>query len=204
MKKTRLLLCSVTAVAAVLSAGIASATVVTFDNLVGTNGTPIQSYSESGYSFFDVGAGNGCVARNFGNPVPSMTFGSTCNGEFSFLLTAANWNSGVGDSFRFISFDLAGSNTDLQYRLVGNLGTNNVWIQTGTLVAGTSFSTIAGLNPLAPVNAVQISVTRLGAFPNAGYIDNLNITASPVPEPATALLACVGFAGVLARKWRYA
>ena len=184
---------SAAALALALGTAAASATVITFGALPGANGSNFTSYTESGYTVAKT-AGSGCVGTLFGNGVPSVFGGPTCdNGSTgSFSLT--------GGTFAFNGIDLAANGGALTYTFVGKLGAATLWTQTGTLAGPTAtFVGITGSNASTFVNSVTMSFSTVGTSWN---MDNINVAA--VPEPSTLAMAGLGLAALVAWKRRQA
>lgn len=163
----------------------ASAAVVSFDNLVGTGA--FTSYSEDGFTVTKA-SGSGCIANIFGNPVPSVFGGPNCDQG-----TVGVFEVTGGASFVFEGIDLAANNGALSYIFEGLVNGVVAWTQSSSLAGPTAvFSTIAATAG-TPVDELRMTFRTAGTTFN---FDNIQLTATQVPEPSAAALALLGLAAL--------
>jgi hypothetical protein len=90
----------------------ASATTITFSGFTGANGTPVETYTESGFTITRqdcLFCGQFFQDQQFGNPAPSL-LATPAPGITALDVTA---NDGV--PFNFLSVDLAANNGNVNY-----------------------------------------------------------------------------------------
>jgi hypothetical protein len=188
MNLQRHMLHGAVALTAAFVTGLASAATMTFGTLPGANGANYTTYSEAGLTFAKT-AGSGCVGTFFGNPVPSIFGGPTCDSGStgSFKLT--------GGTFSLTSVDLAANNGLLTYSFVGKLGAATQWTQSSSLAGpNATFVTIPGAFAAA-VDSVEFNFTTQGTSWN---IDNIVVSSATaaIPVPPSLALMLAGLAGI--------
>jgi hypothetical protein len=177
---------------AVLCSAVASATTITFSGLSGANGTPVASYSESGFTFTTT-TGQFFEGQVFGNPAPSLGVGSIFGGPALNQLTITD-----SGSFNFDQFDLATNNGATGYSLAGFLGGVQQYSFSAVEPEHTAiFNTI--LNPDAAIAVDEVLIT-LNVSGTSANIDNVVLNVAAVSEPASLALLCSALAGM--RIWR--
>jgi hypothetical protein len=172
-----------------ISSNPAAATIVTFDNLPGSNGSTYTSYTESGVTVSKL-SGSGCVAKSFGNPQPDVFLGDVCDSTNSGSYKI----SGAG-LLSLNSIDFSANNGSLNYHLQGFLNNIAIW-DTNSSLAGPSstFVTISGFAATA-VDFIQMDLTANGSSAN---FDNINVSQAniSVPEPTSFALLGLALAGL--------
>jgi len=174
-----------------LAAKPAAATTIDFNTLAGSNGTPLTSYREGGYTVAAT-SGDVSVATNYGNPAPNLFF------DFDYDPTGSGAVSVSGqDPFNFISADLSsGSSLASQfstYTIAGFLNSQPVFTQSGTIFGSptNAFVTVAATQ--AGVSIDQLYITESGGGSSlSANLDNIVVQAAAVPEPSS--LAVLGIA----------
>lgn len=169
----------------------AAATTITFGGLVGANGAPFTTYTESGFTVAPNVGSLWCEAHVFGNPVPSIFAGteSLCGSPTN---TNAVTTTEGGADFAFSSVDIAANNGDTLFSIVGSLLGSNVFLFSGTVPGHPpgpfSFTTVG--SPSGNIDQLIITLTTQGTSSN---LDNIVlIPGAPLPEPGT--IALVGLA----------
>ncbi|MBT9459267.1 MAG: VPLPA-CTERM sorting domain-containing protein [Burkholderiaceae bacterium] len=184
------------ALAIAATAGSASATVISFDNLAGLQGSTFTSYVESGFTVESL-LGKWLVAKNYGAPVPDIFSGKGWG-------TASASIEVTGGMFTFGSVDLSANLGNASYTFEGSLGGVSQFTQSGVRSCGGCnglFATIGSSFSSVVIDSLKISITGLGSSYN---VDNINVTAQVVPEPATYGLMLAGLlaVGTIARRRR--
>lgn len=171
---------------------IASAEVLGFDNIGGSNGEVYDQHSEQGF-FIDAVRGDWFKAYNFGNPVPAIftgPFGSPFISTFEVSVSG-------GGLFRFVSVDLSSNvNPGTIYDIVGKRGGATIFSSTGTINSFNFLETIAS-SSTGLIDLLSVTVT-----PVAGVGSNNadNIVVESVPEPASLVGLAVASTLLLRRK----
>ncbi|WP_422344363.1 PEPxxWA-CTERM sorting domain-containing protein [Parasphingorhabdus sp.] len=171
------------AVAAMALTAPAQAAVISFDDLGGSNGDVFTGpYIEDG---FTVSAVRGDVFEGhiFGNPEPSLVFGSVFGGGPVGSVQV------LGGIFNFNSFDLTTQNGTGEYQVDGFLNGSSVFSLAGSLSPG-GFQTISGL--AGNIDQLNFILTANGTSVN---LDNIDVSAA-VPEPATWAFMILGFGAI--------
>lgn len=181
-----------------IAAGSASATVITFDNLAGAQGSSFSSYVESGFTVESL-LGKWLVAKNFGAPVPDIFSGKNWG-------TASATVEVTGGQFTFNSVDLSSSLGNASYTIEGLKGGVSQFSFNGVRSCGGCsglFATVNNSFSSMVIDSLKISITGAGSSYN---LDNINVTAQVIPEPATYGLMLAGLLGVatIARRRRQA
>ncbi|MGE0257890.1 MAG: PEP-CTERM sorting domain-containing protein [Alphaproteobacteria bacterium] len=178
---------------ALLCSAVAAATTITFSGLSGTNGTPVASYSESGYTLVTLIGGQFFEGLIFGNPAPSLIAGPVFGGPQDNTLNIFD-----GGSFNFVSFDLAANNGDTAYGITGVLAGNQQYSFNATEPGHTGvFTTI--FNPFSGIAVDQVFL-NLFVLGSSANIDNIVANAAAaVPEPTSILLLGGALAGMAMR-----
>jgi len=184
------------ALAIAAAAGSASATVVSFDNLAGAQGSTFTSYVESGFTVESL-LGKWLVAKNFGAPVPDIFSGKNWG-------TASASIEVTGGVFTFGSVDISANNGDARYTIEGSKGGVSQFSFDGVRSCGGcfgAFATVSNSFSSVLIDSLTISITGAGTSYN---LDNINVTAQVVPEPATYGLMLAGLlaVGMIARRSR--
>lgn len=177
------------ALAVYAAAGTASATVISFDNLAGAQGSAFSSYVESGFTV-DSLLGKWLVAKNFGAPVPDIFSGKNWG-------TASAAIEVTGGMFTFASVDLSSNLGDASYTIEGLKGGVSQFSFNGVRSCGGCgglFATVSNSFSAMVIDSLKISITGAGSSYN---VDNINVTALPVPEPTTYGLMLAGLLGVV-------
>ena len=184
------------AVTAALMSTSASAAIITFAGLPGSNGSAFTGpYVEAGYSVSAM-AGQVFEGHQFGNPSPSLVvgtvFGSISTGTIQVVKSG-------GGTFSFGGFDLIGQNGNAGYTVTGTLGASSVFSFSGS--QGGTFTTLAGA-----AGTIDKLIFALNASGSSLNLDNINVSAAvaAVPESATWAMMVLGFglvgAGMRARR----
>lgn len=179
---------SAVALAIAAAAGSASATVISFDNLAGAQGSTFTSYIESGFTVESL-LGKWLVAKNYGAPVPDIFSGKGWG-------TASASIEVTGGMFTFGSVDMSANNGDARYTIEGWLGGVSQYSFDGVRSCGGcfgQFATVGNSFSAVVIDSLRISITGLGSSYN---VDNINVTAQVVPEPATYGLMLAGLLAV--------
>lgn len=172
---------SIAAVAMIVS-GTAAPAAITFDTQVST----VTTYEENGFTLTTL-SGAGSTATGFGNPSPSLYFGSNLGSpSFSFSIVASS------GSFTFSGFDIAANNGSVDYTITGFLDGNAIYSLSATqaTIFPFGFVTVASNTPLT-FDELVFSATANGT---TGNFDNIQVSsAAAVPEPASWALMVSGF-----------
>jgi hypothetical protein len=180
-------------------AATASAGVITFENLTGTNGDPFTSYSEGGFTV-NATAGQWFRGFEYGNPVPDIFAGP------EFGITPDTIDVTGGGLFTFGGLDLSSNNGFTRYSFAGFLSGGLVLSQSGTDSSLTTFITIPSTNSGVQIDSLFITLSPGGdRSPSSYNIDNINVTANAVPvvaesvapEPGSGLLLATALVGGL-------
>lgn len=175
--------------AAVLGAGTATAAVVTFEALPGSNGQTFTSYTESGFTLESL-SGLAYIGKAYGNPVPNVFF----RGANEFRLSGTS-------TFVFNAIDFASHNGNMNYTVTGFLNGGQAWTFGSSIASNIGFMNVAGTSATA-VDYVMLMLTANGTSAN---LDNINVEMQgvPVPEPMSLALVALALAGAgLARRRR--
>ena len=182
---------AITAMLTVL-AGAAPATVIDFGGLTGTNGQAFGFYQEDGFNITD-SSDTWQKAFGFGNPVPAIYTALAGVNTISITLNE-------GDQFSFASADIGcgvGGDGDCQLRAEGSLGGTSVFdFSSGTFAADGTWHTISSAFS-SPIDTLVLT-----QYANDSNIDNINLTLSTVPLPATGLMLITGLGGLAALRRR--
>jgi hypothetical protein len=168
----------------------ATASVIDFTGLQGTNGSAFTSFSEAGFVVAPL-TGQFLVGTNFGAPVPDLYAGRSATQPTDSLSVV---RSGGGD-FSFASLDIASSVGTTSYSIFGSLGGATVYTLSGSALKG-GFSTIASCNAGL---IDQLTVTGTTVTATSFNIDNIVVSAVPeAPSIAVfgAALLGVGLLGM--------
>ena len=177
----------------------AVAVVLTFDTLPGANGDPFGGHTEAEGSEVATVAGDLCVGKFFGNPVPSL-FGGTACGSASGPIEVSHG----GGLFSFAAVDLAANNGAADYSFVGMKLGAMVFSQ-GGVVTGRfgpyGFDTVLNVDA-SLIDFLLILLISLTGFGTSYNIDNIDVTLAAIPEPSTYALLALGVAalGIAARR----
>jgi hypothetical protein len=189
MRAPKLLLSAVVLAASVIFAGGASATTITFSGLVGANGAPFATYTESGFSVSPT-LGQWFEGHLFGNPVPSIFAGPLSGGPSNDAVTVTEG----GQRFTFSQLDLATANANTNYTFTGTLLGALVFNVNDIVSPPQVFNTV-----LSGVSADVIDSLVITANIQAGgtstNIDNIVVSAV-VPEPMTLGMLAVSLLGM--------
>ncbi len=179
MKRTLLLV----GLALTLGAGHARADVITFDGLTGNNGDPFTTYTEGLFKVTPSGSDweQGFL---FGNPIPDIFSGATTSFVDVTLI--------AGGTFTFSQVDLGNGGTvgSPSFTIEGLLAGSVELTTSGSLASGSDFTTIASPDSNQPIDTLRISFD-LGTTTSYN-IDNINVTAGAVPEPASLAILASG------------
>jgi hypothetical protein len=182
------------AVAALGLSFSAHAETITFDLLGGANGDAFTGpFVEDGFTVTATD-GDVFVGTAFGNPLPSLVFGSVFGGGAGEVTITS------GNTFVLDSFDLNSFGGDASLSVIGLLGGNAVFASASTVLAtGLDFPTIAG--QAGVIDTLIFDITPGGSSAN---LDNIVLSVVAVPEPATWLMMIIGFAfvGLASRRRR--
>lgn len=178
------------------TAGMANATLITFNNLVGSNMDPYLGHTQDGFVLNTIGDWH--EAHIYGNPTPSI-YGTSQVGTLEIT------NSDTGYFF-FDGTELAdallGSGVYGTYAIKGYLDGSNVMALSGDLI--NSFFNVAGPGASQLLDKVEITLYKGWVSYN---IDNIQLTTaqSPnIPEPATIGMITFGLLGAgYARRRRH-
>lgn len=172
-----------------------NAQTITFDALGGSNGDSFSSYSESGFTVART-SGDICVAKVFGNPTPDLFGGPTCNDAVT--TSTLRITKVGGGSFRFLSADLAANGGASTYTFAGFLGAISQYSVSDDFSYGTAvFGTTANSASNVFVDELLISFSTRGTSYN---IDNIALSTTSVPEPASVALLAIGMVGLAATR----
>jgi len=171
MKKGLFFLLSLT-----LCCGTANAAaIIDFNTLPGNNGDPFASYTENGFTVAST-AGGWKVGKLFGNPIPDV-FCPSC-GPGTLEVT--------GGQFLFNSVDIGNPGAPaFSFTITGFLSGNQVLTETGNSPATLGFETVNSINTSQLLDTLFISINTSATD---GNIDNIALTSSGIPEPASLLL----------------
>jgi hypothetical protein len=129
---------------------------VAFNSLTGS-GTPVATYSESGFSI-STSAADWVVLTTYGNPAPFIQFsapmGTVVNGQIQ--VTADRHVP-----FAFKSVDLYSSVTRIPYTITGGLGSSVVFTLSDTIpnTLG-NFRTVVNSHGADPIDTLTISLSN--------------------------------------------
>jgi hypothetical protein len=197
--KPTLLAGAISVAIGLLQAGHASATTITFGGLVGANGAVLAPYTEGGFTVTPT-VGTWFEGHAFGNPVPSIVAGGVFGGPATDAFSVTD-----GNSFTFSALDLAPSPVgNVDYTFTGTLKGTPVFTVTGMASPPQVFATILSSVSGDVIDDLVVTTTLTNNAANASVnIDNIVVSASPVPEPATLGLLATGLALIgLARRRR--
>ena len=172
----------------------ASATTITFSGFTGANGTPVETYTESGFTITRedcLFCGQFFQDQQFGNPAPSL-LATPAPGITALDVTA---NDGV--PFQFLSVDLAANNGNVNYEFQIESALSPFCcvfgVEMGRPPSSFGFDTV--VNPFSdrviaePFPELRIVLT----FPASGSANLDNIVLNPVPGP----IAGAGLPGLI-------
>jgi len=174
------------------SLGVSSAATVTFNGLVGANGTPWTTpYTEGTFTVIQ-NSGNWFEAHQFGNPIPDI-FGT------SPVASVKVTDNSTG-LFQFTKVDLADAGSGgATYSILGQRNGSTLFTISDGPLAGSTFTTVANPNPAQVIDTLVISMT-------AGVVSyNIdNIVMQEVPEPSLWAMGAAAAAIMIPgrRRWR--
>lgn len=176
----------------------ASAVVIDFGGLPGSNGDPfINPYQEDGYFVLPAVVGEVYQGHLFGNPAPSVVVGSVFGADNGRVAVVA----ADGTNFRLRSFDFTSFNGRGLVEAIGYLGGAIRYTINFVGNFDAAWQTVAG-NDLI-INQVAFNLVAGGTSVN---LDNIEVTSgvSVIPEPGVWALMIAGFGlvGTMARKRR--
>lgn len=165
-------------VACSLGAGIANASVITFNSLSGGNFDPFTGTTEGNFTVTPT-EGDWFVGQLFGNPTPSIFAG-----PISQLTTSSiNVTENTTKLFTFASVDLTSNAArGSEFSIQGFLNNQLVLSTTGTIDLNNSFTTIPSTNSQQILDSLQIILTPAPEVSSLN-LDNINVTTA-VPEPS--------------------
>ncbi|GAB1344537.1 PEP-CTERM sorting domain-containing protein [Gemmatimonas sp.] len=195
MRSVRRLAAVISFSASALLPAAVNAQTITFDALGGSNGDSFSSYSEAGFNVSSL-TGDICVAKVFGNPTPDLYGGLACNSaQPSSTLRITKIGGG---SFSFLSADLSANNGPASYTFEGFLGAISQYSVSSTFDYGNAtFGNTANSAGNVFVDELRISLSGTGTSYN---IDNIALSTTSVPEPASVALLAIGMVGLAATR----
>ncbi|OUS26146.1 hypothetical protein A9Q99_19405 [Gammaproteobacteria bacterium 45_16_T64] len=189
----KLLGTALSVIALSLAAGMASATVITFEDSAQTSGATPSTQGDvtvSGY-YFDSSSDHTHYANNYGGGDSGSTFFGADNYSGSNTVTMTEEN---GSIFSLFSLDLGSWYED----------SSNLSI-TGYLSNGDSITTDIALGLFSTYELVWTNLTSIVFESTAGSgdqywgVDNINVTTS-VPAPGSLALFAIGLLGLAATR----
>jgi hypothetical protein len=197
MNRVRVLTVLITVIVVLASAALfasgASATTITFSGLVGSNGSPFSTYTESGFTVTPT-VGSWFQGHGFGNPSPSILAGGLFGGPAVNNISVTDG----GKPFTFSSLDFAPSpDHNVDFTFAGTLGGAPVFNTAGVLTPPQDFETVSSGAPSDVIDDLVVGTTILNNSDDTVNIDNIVVAAAavPVPEPTTLGLLATGLLG---------
>lgn len=145
---------------------------ITFDNLVGDNGTPFTSYEESGLTITNTL--QPWEVREHGKPPPSIIFFGLLPQQDTVGEVEIVSSSGL---FALRSVDFYSSVTTVPYRIVGTVGTRQTFLLTGIAPhAFGAFVTVPNPNPaLFETLTIRLTNSSSVCCRNPMGLDNISV-----------------------------
>jgi hypothetical protein len=146
---------------------VRASTTITFGGLAARVGSPVSTYSESGFTALAT-SGNWTV-DGYGNPGPSIIFESTATGTIQ--VTAG------GAAFSFTSVDLYSSITKIPYTITGLRSSTTQFTLANTLPnTFGNFATVTNPQAAAMIDTLVISLTNPAPGANPMGVDNVAVS----------------------------
>jgi hypothetical protein len=169
----------------------ASATTITFSGFTGADGTPVETYTESGFTITRqdcLFCGQFFQDQQFGNPAPSL-LATPAPGITSLVVTAND-----GEGFVFHSVDLAANNGNVDYEFQG-LGGSPYFVfgvEMGRPPGSFGFDTV--VNPFSDIiiDHLRIDFNFPASTARSANVDNI-VVISTIPGP----IAGAGLPGLI-------
>jgi hypothetical protein len=171
----------------VTQCSVVGAATLDFEGVVGDNGSPFESYTQSGFTVSSL-SGRWVIIRTYGNPAPSIQFFGSAQAAVSASVRVIAM---AGAPFRFSSVDLYSSITPIPYVFTGLRNSTVVFTVSGT-VPNTfgAFAKVPNADADSLIDTLEIALTN-PATPccsgNPMGLDNIVVTLDTTPAAVPTL-----------------
>ena len=166
-----------------------SMAIITFDNVSGSNGSTYLGHTEDGFTVNN--DGTWLNAQFFGNPTPDIFTNASSD-------TISLTETGSTGYFTFAGIDMACNNgTDCGFSIEGFLDSTSVLSLSGSVTAGPPYDFYTVATGWSSIVLDHLIITmEAGVGTTSMNIDNINVSATSVPEPSSLAILSLGLAGL--------